>query len=191
MISDTDGRKTGTRKHDKLPKHSVKQVHTPGARTDLASNNKQVLVSDFRTADGLTRVSTSESDSKGGIVSPVERELSGNVLHLKINREAKVLEEGDALASTGHSARTIAKQGSLRLTLIAVAAGGHVRTHRAGSPVSVQVLKGNARMHVEGRDYHLETGDLLVLGADIEHDVSSEGGGLLLLSVAQNTAQGA
>lgn len=124
-------------------------------------------------------------------MSPVERELSGDVLHLRMDQEAKALEAGDALASTGHSARTIAKQGSLRLTLIAIAAGGHVRPHRAGSPVSVQVLKGSVRMRAEGRDYHLETGDLLVFGPGIEHDVSSESGGLLLLSVSQNAGQGA
>lgn len=123
-------------------------------------------------------------------MTPIERELSGNVLHLNLDLEAVALEEGAVRASTNHSARTVAKQGSLRLTMIALAPGGHIRHHWTESPVSIQVLNGQVTMNAEGHDYQLERGDLLVLAPRVEHDVSSRLGGLLLLTVSHGATEG-
>jgi quercetin dioxygenase-like cupin family protein len=124
---------------------------------------------------------------------PVHRQLAGDALHLDLAREIQQLEASDILRSTGRNARTLVKEGPLRITLIALAAGGQIAVHRAQAPVSIQVLRGALRMQVgqSAAAVDLAAGELLVLGAGVEHAVSSDGGGVFLLTVVHSDSSGA
>jgi quercetin dioxygenase-like cupin family protein len=89
------------------------------------------------------------------------------------------------LERSGRNARTLVKNGPLRVILIMVRAGGRIAPHRAACPITVQVLEGDIRFHAAGRDHRLAAGDLLVLDAGVEHDADSDSGGTFLLTLLQ------
>ena len=118
-------------------------------------------------------------------MSSMQRQLSGDALRFDLADEGARLNNPVLLERSGRIARTLAKNGPLRLTLIMVRAGGKIAPHRAAGPITVQVLDGDIRFHVAGQDHRLGAGDLLVLDPDMEHEVASETGGTFLLTVVQ------
>jgi len=121
-------------------------------------------------------------------MSPVQRKVSGDVLHFRLQDERAQLDDSELLERHGRNARTLVKHGAMRLTLITVAAGGKIGRHRAAGPISVQVLQGGIGFHAAGQEYQLDTGDLLVLAGGVEHEVDSSAGGTFLLTVLQPDA---
>lgn len=117
-------------------------------------------------------------------MSSIDRSLSGEALHFPLGREAEGFIDGDLVARSGRSARTLVKDGPLRVTLVALGAGGAMATHRAEGPITVHVLSGAVRLRTAKGEWPLETGDLLSLGGGVEHSVESEAGGTFLLTVA-------
>jgi quercetin dioxygenase-like cupin family protein len=107
------------------------------------------------------------------------------VLRFHLADEGARLNNPALLERSGRNARTLAKNGPLRLTLIVVRAGGKIAPHSARGPITVQVLDGDIRFSVAGQEYRLGAGDLLVLDPGMEHEVSSETGGTFLLTVVQ------
>ena len=87
----------------------------------------------------------------------------------------------------GRSARTLVKQGPLRLTLMELAPKGNLPLHSSESSISIHVLKGSVTFSVGEQEYLLAVGDVLVLAGAVEHSARSENGVLLLLTVVQPT----
>jgi quercetin dioxygenase-like cupin family protein len=94
------------------------------------------------------------------------------------------------LAEHGRSARTLVKEGPLRLTIIGIAPGGDLPTHSTDGPVTVHVLEGEVVFQALGREYPLRTGDLLVFAPGVEHSARSATGGLFLLTVVHAPSAG-
>lgn len=87
------------------------------------------------------------------------------------------------LARHGRTARTIVKDGPLRLTIMGIAAGGLLPAHKTDTPVTIHLLEGAVTFTALGRDYPLVTGDVLVLAPAVEHSARSDKGGVFLLTV--------
>jgi quercetin dioxygenase-like cupin family protein len=94
------------------------------------------------------------------------------------------------LARHGRSARTLVKEGPLRLTIIGLAPGGDLPTHSTEGPVTVHILEGEVLFEASGRAYPLSTGDVLVLASGVEHSARSATGGLFLLTVVHAPSAG-
>jgi quercetin dioxygenase-like cupin family protein len=94
------------------------------------------------------------------------------------------------LARHGRSARTLVKEGPLRLTIIGIAPGGDLPTHSTEGPVTVHILEGEVLFEALGRAYPLSIGDLLVLAPGVEHSARSATGGLFLLTVVHAPSAG-
>ncbi|CAN5906751.1 hypothetical protein BH11GEM1_BH11GEM1_28240 [soil metagenome] len=122
-------------------------------------------------------------------MSSLQRTIDGNVVIHQIARHGQMIDQ-ELLARHGRSARTLVKEGPLRLTVIALAAGGTLPSHHADGPVSVQVLDGAVVFEAAGTDYPLGRGDLLVLASGVEHAARSEGGGVVLLTVVHAASPG-
>jgi quercetin dioxygenase-like cupin family protein len=118
-------------------------------------------------------------------MSSIDRPLSGDVLRFRLGEERRRVNDPPLLDPHGRSARTLVKEGPLRLTLVMLRAGGHIAGHKAGGPITVHVLNGDIRFHAVGQDHRLAAGDLLVLNAGVEHEVDSDAGGTFLLTVVQ------
>ena len=115
-------------------------------------------------------------------MSPVHRTLSSPVLTFDLADEIRIVRsELDA----GHSriARTLVKEGPLRLTLIGVRAGGGMHEHVAEGPITIHALEGTIVVRTAGAATTLAAGGLMAVDGGVRHDVSSDEGGLFLLTL--------
>jgi quercetin dioxygenase-like cupin family protein len=115
----------------------------------------------------------------------MDRPSSGDVLRFHLSDERAKAADASTLAQYGRSSRTLVKEGPLRVVLVVVAPGGEIAPHHAGGPITVQVLEGDLRFRAGESEHELASGDMLVVGAGVEHAVRSEGGGAFLLTVVQ------
>jgi quercetin dioxygenase-like cupin family protein len=115
-------------------------------------------------------------------MSSMNRVLEGDVLVHHLTEDERILDQ-DLLARHGRTARTIVKDGPLRLTLMGLAPGGVMPSHRTEAQVTVHVLEGEGTFTAAGREYHLKTADVLVFGPNVEHEVRSATGGVFLLTI--------
>lgn len=117
-------------------------------------------------------------------MSSIDRPLSGEALTFDLNEERAAVAEPSILERNGHNARTLLKDGPMRVVLIVMAPGGEIPEHRAEGPVTVQPLQGGVRFSAGGHDHDLEPGRLLCLGPGVRHRVFSADGAAFLLTVA-------
>ncbi len=111
--------------------------------------------------------------------------LSGDALLLDLNEQAAaVLKEAGGQGS--HAARTLIKDGPLRVTMVAFRDGGALRQHKAGGPVSIQVLQGEVEVGVGASAQQLAAGHCLVLGANVEHSLVAHKESVILLTIAMS-----
>ena len=113
-----------------------------------------------------------------------EHQLKGDALLFDLSEQATSILAEAGLGSAARAARTLIKDGPLRLTIVGLKAGGSLRDHKAGGPVSIQLLQGEVEVMVGGRSQRLTEKQALVLGADIVHSVSAHADSVILLSIA-------
>lgn len=116
-------------------------------------------------------------------MSSIDRPLSGDVLRFDLTAERERVNDPMLLGRHGRNARTLLKEGPLRVTLVMVRAGGQIAAHHSDGPITVHVLDGDIRFRAAGKEHRLTSGDLLAVEAGLEHDVASEGGGSFLLTL--------
>lgn len=115
-------------------------------------------------------------------MSSLNRATSGDVLFHRLSRDELTLDV-NLLAERGRTARTLVKEGPLRLTLMALGRDGVLPEHRTDGPVSIQVLQGEVVFDALGASYPLVTGDVLVFAANVPHAARSQPGCVFLLTV--------
>lgn len=122
-------------------------------------------------------------------MSSLNRTIEGAVLvhHLP---HAEQLIDRALVEQHGRSARTLVKEGLLRLTIIAIDAGGDMPPHSTSGPVAVHMVQGDAVFTAEGREYPLHVGDVLVFARGVEHSARSENGCTFLLTVVHEPSPG-
>jgi quercetin dioxygenase-like cupin family protein len=112
-----------------------------------------------------------------------QHQLSGDAMLLDLaEASSDVLEEARA-SGAGRAARTLVKDGPLRMTIVGISASGSLHEHKAGGPVSIQALTGTARVNVGDRSVDLGERQTLVLGRDITHSVTAAGEAVILLTI--------
>lgn len=120
-------------------------------------------------------------------MSPVHRTLASPVLTLDLAADAQIV-RGELAAGHSRIARTLVKEGALRLTLIGVQAGGVLHEHEAEGPITIHVLEGAIVVHADGAARTLATGGLMAIDGGVRHEVSSPDGGLFLLTLVSPDA---
>ena len=115
-------------------------------------------------------------------MSSMRRILDGEVLVHHLTRDERMLDP-ELLARHGRTARTLVKEGPLRLTIMGIAAGGVLPAHRTDAHVTIHLLEGEVTFTARDREYPLHIGDVLVIAPDIEHEARSATGGVFLLTV--------
>lgn len=116
-------------------------------------------------------------------MSSLNRKVSGDVLLYHLADDEQLIDQA-LLAKHGRSSRTLVKEGPLRLTVVALGAGGELAAHRAPGVVTIHVLEGEISLAVAGTDHEMKPKDLLVMEPGVEHSARSAGGGVFLLTVA-------
>ena len=90
-------------------------------------------------------------------------------------------EEG--YAREGHAARTLVREGDLRIVLVAIRAGSTIQEHRADHTVSIHALSGTVRVHVPDGADELSAGQLSVLQRNLPHRVEALADSTFLLTL--------
>ena len=119
----------------------------------------------------------------------IDRPLAGAVQRFHLPDETARIDRTGFAERQGRSARTLVKNGPVRVTLITVAPGATIPAHRAPGPVTVVPVSGDVTFHLDQADERLAPGDLLALGPGVVHTVSSETGGAFVLTVVDLEAE--
>lgn len=122
-------------------------------------------------------------------MSSLNRTVEGDVLVHHLPRAAGLIDRA-LVDQHGRSARTLVKEGLLRLTIIALSAGGDMPMHSTSGPVSVHMLQGDGVFSADGQDYPLGVGDVLVFAAGVAHAARSDQGCTFLLTVVHEPSPG-
>lgn len=122
------------------------------------------------------------SASQGHIYTQ-QHQLGGDALVLDLKEQVDAVIEEARQSNVGHAARTLAKDGPLRLTIIGFKAGATLSDHKAGGPVSIQVLRGSIDVNVAERSERLAEARTLVLGPGVEHSLVAGSEAVILLTV--------
>lgn len=101
----------------------------------------------------------------------------------ELARIAAELRADAAYIREGHAARTLTRADDLRVILVVLRAGNSISEHQASTTASIQVLAGQLRTRLPDRTVQLAAGELLVLGADLPHDVQAESESAFLLTL--------
>jgi quercetin dioxygenase-like cupin family protein len=89
----------------------------------------------------------------------------------------------------GLYSKTLFKKHDLRVVLISMQNAAHMKEHHADGTISIQVLKGQLRVSVNGKPHDLPTGTLFTLGHSIRHDVEAIGDSAFLLTISWPSAE--
>ena len=115
-------------------------------------------------------------------MTSLDRPLSGDTLLFDLAAEvdsARTAITGDV----GRTARTLVKDGPLRVTLIVLVAGAVIPEHSAEGPITIQPISGTIRFRTADGEETVGTGMLLSAGAGVRHSVASDEGAAFLLTV--------
>jgi quercetin dioxygenase-like cupin family protein len=115
-------------------------------------------------------------------MSSMHRTIEGEVLINHLSHDELMIDQ-EILLKHGRTARTLVKEGPLRLTLQAIAPGGNVPMHDTAGPVTIHALEGELLFKALDKEYPLSAGDVLVLAPGVPHSATSTTGGKFLLTV--------
>lgn len=119
----------------------------------------------------------------------MDRPLAGTALLFRLGSDDySEWVDQELLTRSGRTARTLIKDGPLRVTLISLSSGEGLAEHTADGPITVQVLKGDLRFRSANEEWRLGERDLLSFGAGIPHSVVSDGGCVFILTIAMSEA---
>ncbi|HTC74976.1 MAG TPA: cupin domain-containing protein [Edaphobacter sp.] len=85
---------------------------------------------------------------------------------------------------SGIHSKTLFKKHDLRIVLISMQIGAHMNEHHADGTISIQVLKGQLTVTVNGKGHDLPAGSLFTLAHSIRHDVMAKDNSAFLLTIS-------
>ena len=122
-------------------------------------------------------------ETGGSPQRPAQR-LAGPTLTFDLAAELKQLRQEESYRDGDRNARTLVKEGGLRIVLTALKDGARLREHSAPGPVAVQTLDGRVRLHAADETVDLPVGGLLALDGNVVHDVEALEESAFLLTIA-------
>jgi len=114
--------------------------------------------------------------------APSER-FAGNQHVFSLHGILAELRGEDHPARDGHRQITLLQRGPVTQVLFAFDTGGLLQQHSAPGLVTIHVLEGRLDVEAEGVDQELSAGDVLILDADVPHDVRARDRSAMLLTV--------
>ncbi len=120
------------------------------------------------------------------------RQLSGHHLLFNLGEERRGLAETRRRGTTGHrTAKTLAKDGELRVTLVSLVAGTELQPEARAGGACLLVLDGRVRLRLNGQGVEAGKDDLLVLGHNLRDPILAVEDATFLLTVAWPAGEGA
>lgn len=116
-------------------------------------------------------------------MTPVHHSLAGDVLTFDLAEEMQLARD-ELAAGRVRVARTLVKEGALRLTLVSLGAGASIHEHDAEGPITIHVLDGELELSAGGESRSHGPGALIALDKRVRHAVSSARGAMFLLTLS-------
>jgi quercetin dioxygenase-like cupin family protein len=123
------------------------------------------------------------NNDKKSAVSKTRR-LAGKTLSFLLGEEDRTLREFAAESKTGRAAKTLVKQGSLRITLVALKKGTALEPHQVTGPVSIQTIRGCLEIRTEEGTMAIPPDGLITLDAGVAHSVTAHEDSGILITLA-------
>jgi len=117
-------------------------------------------------------------------MSSISRPLAGPSLTFHLAEQVATLRQDEAYRRSGRAGRTLVKDERFRVVLLAVADNVEIGTHKADSPMTLQVVQGGLRYRDAGGQYELREGDLLFFGPGQAEDIVATAETALLLTLS-------
>ncbi len=114
---------------------------------------------------------------------PIER-FAGDSHLFSLFDALRDLRAEDHPARQGHRQITLLHRGPVTQVLFSFEAGGQLDRHSTPGLVTIHVLEGRLNVGADGSDHELGAGDVLILDADVPHDVRASEQSAMLLTVA-------
>jgi quercetin dioxygenase-like cupin family protein len=112
-------------------------------------------------------------------------QLQGVLLKFNLASEIEALQRQLPSSAAGRAAKTLVKEGPVRVTLVALRRGADLSEHRAGGPVTIHVLSGAFRLSTaSGGDTDARSGELIALDSGVPHTAHAAEDCVLLLTAA-------
>jgi quercetin dioxygenase-like cupin family protein len=118
-------------------------------------------------------------------MSPIQHPVNGSAVLFDLGEELNIVH--DQLTKSSRTARTLVKNGSLRATLIGLAAGGELARHSADGPITVFVLEGALDFGIEDKTGSHRKGSFRAVDPGVVHSARSAEGAIFLLTVSLAT----
>src|SRR5439155_17362963 len=104
--------------------------------------------------------------------------------YLDLRHEIDELELSESWKSSDRTAKTLVKQGNLRVVLTLMKAGAVLKEHKADGGVTIHVLRGRICINVDQRALELEQNQMVIFNAGVVHSVEALGETVLLISIS-------
>lgn len=111
------------------------------------------------------------------------RSLSGGGLSFQISDEVAELRQDLARSSAQRSAKTLAKAGGLRITLVCMEANTTLSPEASAGGATIQVIEGRLRMQTDGTVHELGPGELMVMEENLRQPIQAAERSAFLLTV--------
>lgn len=118
-------------------------------------------------------------------MSSLNRPLAGDALLFDLAEEIDATRAAHPPEQAGRTARTLLKNGPLRVTLILLQAGGEIAEHTASGPITIHVLRGVIRLNIAGHEHRIAAGQIVSAAAGVHHAVAADEESAFLLTVVQ------
>src|SRR5262245_16572736 len=117
--------------------------------------------------------------------------LSGDGLVFDIEDELDALRADLSRSSGRRSAKTLAKAGGLRLTLVVLDAGARLEPEARAGGASLHVLEGRLRVQTDGEVHELGPGRVIALTQNLREPIEAVDAAAFLITVAWPEGAGA
>jgi quercetin dioxygenase-like cupin family protein len=112
-----------------------------------------------------------------------ERSIGEPVLKVDLAEALRALKAEEAWRTRPRSAVTLVKEQGFRVVLVGLHRGAAIDAHRAEGPISIHLLEGSVRVAVKGEEIALSPGQVLALGAGLEHALHADEESAFLLTI--------
>jgi quercetin dioxygenase-like cupin family protein len=109
--------------------------------------------------------------------------MTSDIANFDLSREITEAEERKPWPS-GLRAKVLDKRPDIRVMMVSLAAGARMKEHRVDGSSCVHLLRGHIRYSALDQVHDLRAGDLLTVGASIQHEVEAVDESTFLLTIS-------
>jgi len=110
--------------------------------------------------------------------------VSGKLLQYELLDETNDVLRRAKATKVGRAARTLAKEGPFRITIVGMVRGTVMKSHHVDGPISLHVMRGRIGLETESQVLQMGPGDLTILDTGVEHEIVSAADSVFLITMS-------